>query len=48
MRSFPLLDYCRLGMKDKLEKCQNQIARVFTGANYDAQSADLFRIKTRK
>ena len=40
--SSPLLDNCDVGLKERLQKYQNQAARILTGATYDIRTADVF------
>ena len=37
----PLWDNCGIGLRDRLQKFQNQAARVISGATYDVPSIDL-------
>ena len=37
----PLWDNCGIGLKDKLQKFQNRVARVITGSTYDIRSIDV-------
>ena len=37
----PLWDNCGIGLKDRLQKCQNRSARAITGATYDIRSSEL-------
>ena len=36
----PLWDNCGTGLKDKLQKFQNRVARVITGSTYDIRPID--------